>query len=185
MNLKSLALAAALTVSASACLADDQDKTISLASAGSGSFAAGFSVTHVESGLFVDSFVFSLPAAFANTTGNVSLSFASRSGDVSLVVATLDSANGNSAFSPPDADTIAIPSVLTLTGAMAPITLTVLGFAGDPFGDTTPLSTGYSGAIRFDTAITPIPEPQTYALMLAGLVGVAGAARRRRTKTEA
>jgi hypothetical protein len=33
----------------------------------------------------------------------------------------------------------------------------------------------------FSGSVTPVPEPQTYALMLAGLIMVAGATRRRRT----
>ena len=64
---------------------------------------------------------------------------------------------------------------------MSPLTLTVLGFAGDPFGDTTALSAGYGGRITFN-AVAAVPEPETYGLMLAGLGALGLALRRSRTK---
>lgn len=176
MPLKSLALAGALAVAALPCLAVDQN--VVLSPSGTGSFSAAFDATHLQSGLFVDSFVFSLPSGSAGLLGNVALTFAALSGDISLVVATLDAANGAYTASPPDPASIAIPSTLSLMNATAPLTLTVLGFAGDPFADATPLTASYSGRIAF-TAVAAIAEPETYALMLAGLAGVGWAARRR------
>ena len=43
-------------------------------------------------------------------------------------------------------------------------------------------STQYSGSIS-DFSVTAVPEPETYALMLAGLGLVGGIARRRKQKT--
>lgn len=179
MTLKHIAAAVALAAATSAALADDQN--IVLTQTGTGSFAGMFSTTESVSGLFVDSFTFSLPAAVSASLGSASLTFASMSGPVSLVVATLDAANGVSVASPPDSDMIAFPSTLTLPGAIAPLTLTVLGYAGNAFAEPVALTAGYSGSIRFNT-VAAIPEPETYALMLAGLAAVGCAARRRQAK---
>jgi hypothetical protein len=43
-------------------------------------------------------------------------------------------------------------------------------------------SAAQSGTVTIATAIAPIPEPETYALMLAGLAVVGAAARRRKAK---
>lgn len=177
MNFKSIAIAVALSVAASAALADDQN--IVLASTGPGSFAGAFTSTRDMSGAFVDTFTFSLPTGFSGLLGSGSVNFESKSGPVSLVVATLDAANGVSVASPPDADQIAFPSTLNYANGMAPFTLTLLGFAGDPFAAPVPLSAGYSGSISF---VQTVPEPETYALMLAGLAAVGSAARRRKSK---
>ena len=78
-------------------------------------------------------------------------------------MASLDAANGVSAASPPDADTIAIPSTLSFANAMAPFTLTVLGFAGDPFADPMALASSYSGSITFSADVPPSPNPRRSA----------------------
>jgi hypothetical protein len=180
MTLKHIAAAVALTLATTAALADDQN--ITLAQTGPGTFAAAFSTTETLSGLFVDTFTFSLPATFSGLLGSGALTFASMSGPVSLVVASLDAANGISVASPADADTIAFPSSLAYSGAMAPLTLTVLGFAGDPFADPTPVSARYGGSITFNAAVAAVPEPETYGLMLAGLAAIGYASRKRLIK---
>ena len=50
-------------------------------------------------------------------------------------------------------------------------TATLLKFSSGP--------AGYSGSVLDNVSVTAVPEPQTYALMLAGLGLVAGIARRR------
>lgn len=179
---KRLALAAAMALTASSAFADNQD--VQLTPSGNGMFSAAFSATHSESGLFVDSFTFSLLNAFDSPLGNGLVTFASSSGPISLVVATLEGANGAYVASPEEPDSIAIPSSLSFSNATAPLTLTVLGFAGNPFlDDPVPLATGYSGRITFNSSVvTPVPEPETYALMLAGLAGLGCAARRRKAR---
>ncbi len=180
MTLKHIAVAVALAVSTSATLADDQN--IILTQTGPGTFTGMFSTTETMSGLVLDTFTFSLPAAFSGLLGSGSLTFASMSGPVSLVVASLDAANGVSVASPEDADAIAFPSSLTFSNAMAPLTLTVLGFAGDPFADPVALNARYSGSISFNAAVAAVPEPETYGLMLAGLAAIGYASRRRQAK---
>lgn len=49
----------------------------------------------------------SLPSAFSGSVGSGSLTFASMSGPVSLLLASLDTADGFGVTSPPDADRIA------------------------------------------------------------------------------
>jgi hypothetical protein len=182
MTLKSLAVAATLALAASGALADDQ--TIVLTQIAPGMFSGSFSTTESTSGLFVDSFTFDLPAGVGDLLGSGELTFASLTGPASLVVASLEGANGATFSTPPDADTIAVPSVLAFANAMSPLTLTVLGFAGDPFGDTTALSAGYSGRITFN-AVAAVPEPETYGLMLAGLAAMGAVVRRRKAAGKA
>lgn len=93
----------------------------------------------------------------------------------SLVVATLDAATGVSMASPPDPTSIAIPSMLTFSGATTPLTLTVLGFADD--------ASSYRGSVTFNT-VAAVPEPETYALLLAGLAGIGLFSRGRKAKAK-
>ena len=171
MKLKHIAVATAFGAAAAGALADDQ--AITLTQTGAGMFAGSFSQAHDASAIFVDTFVFSLPGTAAGL-GSGALTFASLSGPISLVLATLDAANGVSVQSPPDPASIAIPSSLAFAGASAPLTLTVLGSAFD--------SGSYSGNVTFNT-VAAIPEPETYALLLAGLAGVGVVARRRKAKS--
>jgi hypothetical protein len=178
MNFKYIAIAVTLSVAASAALADD-NQSIVLTPTGPGSFTGAFYTTESMSGSFVDTFTFNLPAVYSGLLGGGTLTFASMSGPVSLVVATLDSSNGVSVASPSAAANIAFPSALAYSNALAPITLTVLGFAGDPFAAPFQLSAGYSGLISFN-AVSAVPEPETFALMLVGLGAFGFAAGRRR-----
>ena len=133
MKIKSLALAVTLAFAASGALADDQSLTVDLLPVDADTFTANFSVTHLESGIFVDSIVFRLPPPFLSTVGNGAVSFTSVSGPVELVVATLTSANGDELAATDSFTNIAIPSTLSFMNGLLPISLTVLGFAGDAF----------------------------------------------------
>lgn len=65
--------------------------------------------------------------------------------------------------------------------ALVPFTVTpgwVLASAGDAFASMSSSNGDVGNPGRF-AAVTPVPEPETYALLLAGLAVVAGVARRR------
>ena len=49
--------------------------------------------------------------------------------------------------------------------------------AGDPYNDGKDIDTMF---LAYRVTIGPVPEPETYALMLVGLAGVAGVARKRK-----
>jgi hypothetical protein len=69
-------------------------------------------------------------------------------------------------------------ATLPSTGFTGPLTLTVTGFAG---GESSAFSASYSGLLNI-TTVAAVPEPETYAMMLAGLGMVGMLARRRRAR---
>ncbi len=185
MKLKSIATVAALAVAAGGALAEDLNMTVDLVPSGANMFTGAFSAIHRESGAFLDSFVFNLPP-LASALGSGTVTFTSLSGPISLVQAVVASADGGFVGQTDTFASLAIPSSFSFMNATAPLTLLVQGFAGggaiDPFDDPVPLTTSYAGNITFNNAVAAIPEPETYALMLAGLAGVGYAARRRKEK---
>ena len=90
----------------------------------------------------------------------------------SLFAALLDGA-GFSYLPECGSPTLSFQSVVD---AAATLSLTILGFGGDPL---TCIQTrgSYAGSIRVENIAGQLPEPQTYALLLLGF-GVLGAARR-------
>ena len=51
---------------------------------------------------------------------------------------------------------------------------------GKGFDDILPLPVGYAGSLTTNAAVTPVPEPETYAMLLLGLGTVGWMARRRK-----
>lgn len=137
---------------------------VPLMPAGTGMLAGGF--TQAVDGLFVDTFDF-MPAA---VDGLVSVTLSSLAGPVSFFTASL---NGQDFSYFPELGQTDFRFQAQVSSSM-PLSLTVFGAVLD--GDGNPLGAGsYSGAIT-----VAVPEVQSYALMLAGLVGLAAVARRRR-----
>lgn len=174
MKLKPLALAATLALSSSLAFGEDIFETITLNPDG-GSFTADFTVTHESSGFFVDTFDFDLPAL---QTGTVTAEFFSSDPTLALL--------GGGFLAGESFEFVSVEGgqagSLTVANLSGPQTVSVFGVAGDdPFGESVPLTTSYSGSISFTPEVVGvIPEPQTYALMLAGLGLVGWMARRRR-----
>ncbi len=162
MKLKNLLAAAALAGSAGLSFADPPP--IVLLPVGPGMFAGSF-VQEVD-GLFIDTFSF-IPDTFR---GRVSVTLSSISGPVSFFTASLNGQDfsffpelGQVDFSFNAYVNNDVPLMLTVFGA-------VLDLDGNPMGPGS-----YGGSITAN-----IPEPQTYALLLAGLAAIGFAARRKR-----
>ncbi len=141
---------------------------IVLSPTGSGSLAGSF--TQAANGLVIDDFSF-LPTSF---DGTVSVTLTSLSGPVSFFTA---------AFFPDTANEIDFQNLGTGAGgsfsfaapvdSTQPLTLRVFGAVTDPSGNL-----GGDGSYNV-AVIAAVPEPQTVALLLAGLFGVGVAVRRR------
>ncbi len=96
-------------------------------------------------------------------------------GPVQFFVADVASGSGSASFSFfPEDGPLPPVSFHTNIAANTPLTLTVLG-SGVQVGDA-PFATG---SLTYGVAVVAtVPEPETYALMLLGLIGVGGMARR-------
>ena len=172
MKLHALAATVVLSVAATASLAQPVDP-IPLVLTPSAPGTSSTTFERSATGLFVDTFTFT-PSAF---TGSVAVNLTPLTGPVNFFAALL---NGEGFSFLPETGQTSFAFQANVTATM-PLELTVLGFAGN--ADTlTPASGSYRGTITAQT-VTAIPEPETYALMLAGLA-MLGAAARRRSKQD-
>ena len=163
MNLKHLLAAAALAGSTSLSFAATPDPVL-LLPVGPGTFAGSF-VQPVD-GLFIDTFSF-IPDTFQ---GRVSVRLSSLSGPVSFFTASL---NGQDFSFFPELGQVDFSFSASVNNDV-PLTLIVFGAVLDMDGN--PNGTGsYGGSIT-----AAVPEPQTYALLLAGLAAIGFAVRRKR-----
>ena len=164
MKFKTLLATVALVGSAGLSQADT---VVTLVPTGPGMFAGEF--TQAVEGVFVDTFSF-IPASFA---GLVSVSLSSLSGPVTFFVGSLNGQDFSN-FEPAPAS-FAFSAFVT---ADMPLMLTVFGAVLDANGNP-----GGAGSYR-GVITAAVPEPQTWALMLAGIAGLAGlssaSARRRK-----
>lgn len=162
------ALVAGALASTAALAQDAPPIPLTLAPAAGGSLATTFerSVT----GLFVDMFTFT-PASVA---GTVSVRLTSLAGPVNFFGALL----GDDSFSFFPESGQSSFSFQSVAGTGTPLSLTVFGYGGDA-ATLTDAAGRYAGSISVQT-VAVIPEPQTYALMLAGLLAVGGMAARKR-----
>lgn len=160
MKLSSLALAASLALGSVGALAAGGPLDLSGGS-------AGFSSTPVAGG-FTDIFTFTLSTA---SIANASLTSAVNGAqDIDFNYIALTGPSGVFSFTQLLADpfeTWALSSVVLAPGAW---TLAVIG-------TNTAAVASYGGNL----AVTPIPEPQTYALLLGGMIGIGFIAWRRRS----
>ena len=159
MFTKSLVLAVALTANANMAFAND----VIDAPAFTG-LTSTFSALHTT-GSFTDTFTFTQPGI---TSASVSVvTIGAGVADIDFISAML---NGQPLTLTTDAggfvELMYTPSSLALTG---PLTLTIKGTSGS--------NASYSGTLN----VTAVPEPESYALLLAGLGVLGFVARRRRT----
>ncbi len=171
MNLKGLIASATLALCASAASAQDAAPIVlTLTPTGANTSAVTFQ--HQVTGMFVDTFDF-IPASFA---GNVSVSLRPIAGPINFFAAIL---NGEGfSFFPEDGK--ATFDFQSRTFANRPLELQVFGFAGNVETLTEAAAT-YGGTITAQ-AVTAVPEPETYALILAGLAVLSATGRRSRRR---
>lgn len=137
---------------------------------------ASFSMTH-SAGSFIDSWSFNLPSAsyVAASLTNVEVTFASLSiGAISDFAAKLNGIDLNlSSFTvnnPPISVKTQVLAGNSQFGPGTSFSLVVSGVAGEG-------GASYGGNI----VAVPVPEPETYAMMLAGLGALGFLARRRKS----
>lgn len=142
-----------------------------------GDASAGYNANFWNTGVlgsFVDLFTFEIPADSSGAGDANVVSLTSRNiTNVQLTAFTLfDSLSG--VFSTGVIDSTGTEATLSFSGGKVPgsYTLTVAGYKVN-----TALSGSYSGNI----AISPVPEPETYAMLFAGLGLIGFSARRRKS----
>jgi hypothetical protein len=174
MKFSALALAAALSLVGSVAFAEDVTTTVTLTpNAGvPGEYSGFYGVTHLHAGSFTDTFNFLPPDVAGGVSAALVTIAYTPTTNIDFLSATI---NGTPfSFSPTGVNEVGFLAQTFMTG---PLTLTVTGMAGAGLEPGTDISASYSGTIN----ITPVPEPQTYALLLAGLGVVGFVARRRRS----
>lgn len=164
MNIRQLSAAVAMCVASSGALALDGSITLM---DGSGSFS-----NTVAAGTFADTFSFTLGTAASDLAASV-ISFASLSRDIDFSSITLTGpALAATPFTHSGFDPGPEVWSLSLTGPLQ-TGLYTLSLAGSNVGTK---FASYAGTVE----VTPVPEPGTGALVLAGLGVVGFVARRRR-----
>ncbi len=169
MKLKTLFAAAALAASTTLSLASGPF-TLSPDPINPNTFTSVLTWTSSAES-FTDRFDF---AALPSSADVVFALFGVR-GPVQFFVADVASSGSSATFSFfPEDGPLSPVSFHTSIAANTPFYLTVLG-SGVPVGDA-PFATG---SLTYGVAVVAtVPEPETYALMLLGLIGVGGMARR-------
>jgi PEP-CTERM motif len=158
MNLKKLAVASAIAVAASGSFAASPSVTV-----GSDG-TVGFGLGGVTGATFSDTWTFMV----GTYAGAPPFKFESSLTSFDGVKFTEVVLNGTFSFDILNSGNLSVASGTSISGAL-PWTLTIKG--------TTDGLGSYGGQL----SVTPVPEPETYALMLAGLGAIGFMARRRRS----
>lgn len=175
--LSTVALAAALLTGAAQASAPI---AVDLIGAAGGTLSAGISHTLSTAGSFEDVYLLTGYTGQSSVNGTLgTLILNSGSSDIDIASVTLNGVSFSQSLmlyrgNPDGREVYALPA----TDFSGPLTLVVKGtlFAGNNGN-----SVGtYSASFRVTPLTSPVPEPETYALFLAGLAAVGYVARRRR-----
>jgi hypothetical protein len=174
MKIKPSILAVALALSAASAFAENQVFDVPLTGPGpQGSYTAGFDVQHLVAGAFEDTITFT-PAVSGFLKGSLITTAANSYSNINF---TSGSINGIAfAFSPVSANEWGFTN---LAYAAGPLVLKLFGVAAPTLASGTAINAIYGGTLN----VSAVPEPETYAMLLAGLGLFGFIASRRRRKT--
>lgn len=163
MKLKQLAAVAAFALSTASVLAASNNisNTVALSASGTDQTAAFTAIHNVGSGAFTDTFTFNVTGDFTADSIISSIGFTAVT-DIAFESIKL---NGN-AYTPVSTGAVEVWQ-LNPTPVTGPLTLTVVGSAGK--------NASYSGTLN----LAAVPEPESLAMVMAGLAAVGFVVRRR------
>jgi len=171
MNLKKLTLVAAMTIAATASFAENINLVLPVVpnAAIPGAFSGGYGITHIEAGVFTDVVTF---------TGGIDGIFSSALITTGFLLNTnidLFSVWVNGApFSMSPTGPVEWATIGPIN-LQQPFVITIMGVAAPDLAPGSAISASYAGTVN----ITPVPEPESYALMLAGLAALGFMVKRR------
>jgi hypothetical protein len=176
MKIKPLILATALALSGFAATSSyAADYVVDLgAPSAQGEYSAFFGNTFHIAGAFMDTFTFT-PSVTGMAAGSLTTIGFTKSSDLDFTGATLNGVAFTLGGGGPGHN-FGFTGLIPTAGSLI---VKVWGIAAPALAAGTSISASYAGAM----AVSPIPEPETYAMMMAGL-GLVGFMARRRKKTE-